>query len=153
MLKEFSAGGLVGRDGRLLLVRVKNLKGEKVWTFPKGHLEDGETPIEAAIREVEEETGWRCGLLKPLLEVGYRFRRDGKVVVKKVKWFILEPLEVIGIDKMSEFGGKTGGPDPNEILVCKWVPVALVPRMIGYPSDFQLIELWHKENYMKDLKS
>jgi diadenosine hexaphosphate hydrolase (ATP-forming) len=141
MLKEFSAGGLVGRGGKLLLVRVRNLKGEKVWTFPKGHLEDGETPVEAALREVEEETGWRCGLLKPLLEVGYRFRRDGKLVVKKVRWFLLEPLE------------KTGGPDPKEILAVKWVPVDEVPRMLVYPSDFQLIELWHKENYLKDAKS
>ena len=34
--EEYSAGGVVKRDGRVLLVRVKNLKGEEVWTFPLG---------------------------------------------------------------------------------------------------------------------
>src|SRR5262245_15163023 len=59
-VQEVSAGGIVQRDGELLLVKVKNLKGQVVWTFPKGHIEKGETLEQTAEREVLEETGWRC---------------------------------------------------------------------------------------------
>ena len=41
--KEHSAGGVVLEDGNVLLIQVQNLKCDKVWTFPKGHLEAGET--------------------------------------------------------------------------------------------------------------
>jgi len=58
--KEFSAGGVIIEDGKTLLIRMRNLKGELVWTFPKGHVEAGETPELAALREVTEETGCRC---------------------------------------------------------------------------------------------
>ena len=79
MNKEFSAGGLVRRGGKVLMVKVCNLKGEEVWTFPKGHVEKGETPMEAALREVEEETGWRCRLKEaawyPSASIGLRWRR------------------------------------------------------------------------------
>jgi ADP-ribose pyrophosphatase YjhB (NUDIX family) len=55
-----SAGGIVLRDQDVLLIRVSDVKGRAVWTFPKGRLNDGETSPNAAVREVEEETGWRC---------------------------------------------------------------------------------------------
>ena len=54
--KEYAAGGIVGKNGKVLLVKVTNLQGQVVWTFPKGHLEKNETPLKAALREVEEET-------------------------------------------------------------------------------------------------
>src|SRR5882672_11199642 len=63
---EFSAGG-VARDGdRVLMIRVQTLEGKEIWTFPKGHLEPGETAEQAAVREVEEETGYRCEITAPL---------------------------------------------------------------------------------------
>ena len=46
---EYSAGGVaVNEHGRLLMVKVKNLKGDIVWTFPKGHVEKGEKSEETA---------------------------------------------------------------------------------------------------------
>jgi len=63
--KEHSAGGVIFEDGSVLLILAKNLKGDRVWTFPKGHLEAGETPEAAAIREVSEETGWDCEITSP----------------------------------------------------------------------------------------
>jgi len=50
--EERAAGGIVERGGKVLLVRVTNLQGEVKWTFPKGHLEKGEKPLAAALREV-----------------------------------------------------------------------------------------------------
>ena len=61
---EFSAGGLVlDDDGRVLLIRARDLRGQPVWTLPKGALVSGETSADAALREVREETGYRCELV------------------------------------------------------------------------------------------
>ncbi|MBI3553810.1 MAG: NUDIX domain-containing protein [Elusimicrobia bacterium] len=133
MDKEFSAGGLVGRDGKLLLVKVTNLAGDKVWTFPKGHLDKGETALQAALREVEEETGWRCKSLGPLTTVAYKFSRQGRPVAKRVKWYRMEPFE------------KVGEPDASEIDAVKWVSTRAAAKWLKYPSDFKLLELWGRK--------
>ena len=56
--RRFSAGAVLVRSGpsgwRYLLLRVY-----RTWDFPKGGVEPGETPLQAAVREVEEETGLR----------------------------------------------------------------------------------------------
>lgn len=59
MLNEFSSGGIVLKDYQVLLIENTRMSNpaEKWWGFPKGHLEAGESSQEAAIREVEEETG------------------------------------------------------------------------------------------------
>ena len=129
MDREYSAGGVVSRAGKVLLVRVCNLKGEKVWTFPKGHLDEGETPLQAALREVEEETGWRCRKLKSLLTVRYNFERTGRPVAKRVRWYLMEPLE------------KVGEPDADEVLATRWVESSKAPKLLKYPSDFELLDL------------
>src|SRR3989339_253521 len=65
-MKEISAGGVILVDRKILLVKVKNLSGKIVWTFPKGHIEKGETITATAKREVLEETGYKCELIKYL---------------------------------------------------------------------------------------
>ena len=129
MDKEISAGGVVSREGKLLLVKVCNLNGEVVWTFPKGHLDKGETALEAALREVEEETGWKCRSLGPLTTVGYKFSRQGRPVDKKVKWFKMEPVE------------KTGKPDAAEIIESEWVAARAAKKRLSYPSDLKVLAL------------
>lgn len=133
MDKELSAGGVVAREGKLLLVKVCNLKGEEVWTFPKGHLDKGETALEAALREVEEETGWKCRSLGPLTTVGYKFTRQGRLVDKKVKWFRMAPVE------------KTGKPDETEIMKAEWVAAAACRKRLKYPSDLKILALVARE--------
>jgi len=125
--KEYAAGGIVGRKGKVLLVKVTNLQGEVVWTFPKGHLEKNETPLKAALREVEEETGWKCRKTGPLALVRYRFNRNGRPVAKKVRWYRMEPVE------------RTGKPDANEIMKTKWVKARMAEKSLSYPSDLKLI--------------
>jgi ADP-ribose pyrophosphatase YjhB (NUDIX family) len=125
--KEFSAGGVVGRGGKILLVQVKNLKGEIVWTFPKGHLEKGETWLAAALREVEEETGWKCRNLGLLSNVTYYFTRKGRPVFKRVRWYRMAPVK------------KTGKPDADEIIKTKWVAAGKAAKALRYPSDLHLI--------------
>lgn len=58
------AGGVVFNEaGKVLILKHKNIN----WVFPKGHIDDGETKIETAIREVEEESGIVAELIKPVI--------------------------------------------------------------------------------------
>lgn len=126
--KEYSAGGIVTREGKVLLIRMKTLSGEMVWTFPKGHLEKGETPREAALREVEEESGYACAVRAPLSLIRYSFVRGRKQVSKRVRWYWMKPEK------------KVGGPDPREIFGMRWVGFAQAGKLLRYPADFRLIE-------------
>jgi 8-oxo-dGTP pyrophosphatase MutT (NUDIX family) len=97
VLLEFSAGGLVfDEQGRVLLIRARDLRGQPVWTLPKGALAPGESSADAALREVREETGYRCELERELAPVTYWFRREGRQVKKTVRWFLMRPLEKVG---------------------------------------------------------
>ena len=131
---EHSAGGLVVRSGKVLLVQVENLKGEIVWCLPKGHLEEGETAEQAALREVEEETGFRCRVVKKLERVHYFFKRQGKLVSKDVDWFVMEA------------GKKVGAPDATEVRAVKWAPVEKARELLKYPSDIKMLEKWETEH-------
>jgi 8-oxo-dGTP pyrophosphatase MutT (NUDIX family) len=135
MDKEFAAGGIVSREDSLLLVEATNLKGERVWTFPKGHPEKGETPETTALREVQEETGWRCKIRSELMTVAYKFSRQGRLVDKKVQWFWMEPVE------------KVGEPDAVEIRDVKWLSSDEAFDVLKYPSDLELLVRWKKEAF------
>lgn len=124
---EFSAGGIVQQDGNLLMVKVKNLEGVIAWTFPKGHIEKGEKAPEAAIREVEEETGYLCEIVEQFEKVEYFFKRDAQLVKKSVTWFLMKPLR------------KTGLHDPEEIIETSWVTMAEAETLAKYKSDKQLL--------------
>lgn len=124
---EYSAGG-IARDGELLLmIRVQNLEGHEMWTFPKGHIEAGETAEQAAVREVEEETGYRCEIVSLLEKVAYWFQRDAILTKKSVTWFLMKSLV------------KAGGHDPKEVLEAQWVPIEEAKRRIRYKSDRKIL--------------
>jgi 8-oxo-dGTP pyrophosphatase MutT (NUDIX family) len=52
--------------------------GSEEWSLPKGHLREDESPVDAALREVEEETGWRCVVLSEAGALRYRPRRRAR---------------------------------------------------------------------------
>src|SRR5262245_66674350 len=79
---EFSAGGVVALAGEVLLVWSRDLKGRGVVTLPKGLIKRRETGEEAALREVREETGFRCRVVKELPKSEYFYRRGDKLVRK-----------------------------------------------------------------------
>jgi ADP-ribose pyrophosphatase YjhB (NUDIX family) len=94
---EYSAGGVVlDDDGRVLLIRARDLRNRPVWTLPKGTLTHGETSTDAALREVCEETGYQCEVVRELEVVTYWFQRDGQRIKKTVRWFLMRPLEKVG---------------------------------------------------------
>lgn len=93
-MKEFSAGGVVYRkqDNEIELLLILDRFGKT--TLPKGHLEEGETEKEAALREVEEETGITATITgEPLGIVTYQFEVPGKgVIIKEVTYYLMEAV-------------------------------------------------------------
>lgn len=128
--RDFSCGGLVWNpeNEQVLLVQVENLKKQKVWTFPKGHPEGQELDEAAAIREVEEETGWKCSILKPVMDVQYFYVHNNVKVNKTVRWFLMEPVE------------RTGSHQEGEILDAKWMSLEEAKKILKYDSDMKLLK-------------
>ena len=108
---DFAAGGVVLLEKKILLV--KNKKSESSedkspwWGYPKGHLEEGEKPVDAAVREVFEETGFEVKAKgnKPIVESRYEISRAGERVQKTV-WFyemeVIEPFKCEPDDEIEE---------------------------------------------------
>ena len=83
-----SAGGLVVEGDRILLISTQS--GRR-WQLPKGHIEEGESAEQAALREVREETGVTGRVVAPLSEVEYWFVEKGaRRVHKRVDYFLLD---------------------------------------------------------------
>jgi 8-oxo-dGTP diphosphatase len=119
-----AAGGLVvrRRQGALELV-VVHRPVHADWSLPKGKLEEGETFDEAARREVEEETGLTCRLVR---FIGHTEYVDRKGRPKAVAYWVMEA---------------TGGSfTPNlEVDVLRWVSLAEAARLLTYPRDRELV--------------
>jgi 8-oxo-dGTP pyrophosphatase MutT (NUDIX family) len=93
---ETSAGGVVYRwvDERidvLLAEQRDRLTGEGTTRLPKGSVEAGETPEQAAIREVREETGLAARVAGSIGTVHYTYREAEVRVAKEVHFFLMEP--------------------------------------------------------------
>jgi 8-oxo-dGTP pyrophosphatase MutT (NUDIX family) len=97
--RQTSAGGVVVRRGpdgpEVLLASRRTRRGELVWGLPKGLVEPGEDPEQTALREVEEETGYRAKVREPLGDVSYWFVWQGTRIgerdreMEEVRWFPL----------------------------------------------------------------
>jgi len=127
---EHSAGGVIIEQGRALLIQMRNLEGVCVWTFPKGHLEPGETPREAALREVAEETGFDCEITGELYKAEYSFFRNGTPVDKDVTWYLMKRKGGDGVVKT-----------PDEISAMEWCPLTEAEKRLTYKSDLHMLGL------------
>ena len=130
---EVSAGGLVidksGMQGLLIGRRdQKDPTGKKLlWSLPKGHIEDGETPEQAAIREVAEETGIDSQITQSLGVIDFWFMAGGKRIHKTVHHFIFR-----------ETGGLLA-PQESEVDEVGWFPLADIVGLLAYPDEKKLI--------------
>lgn len=83
-----SAGGLVVRGATVLLISTG--QGRR-WQLPKGHIEPGETSEQAAVREVQEETGVTGRVVAALPKIEYWYVEKSRLRVhKRVDYYLLE---------------------------------------------------------------
>ncbi|HPC31040.1 MAG TPA: NUDIX domain-containing protein [Candidatus Paceibacterota bacterium] len=134
MKPEISAGILIFRKtdkGReYLLLHYPSLKeGKDYWEFPKGHLEGKEKPEEAAIRELEEETGLKIKKLIPGFKkkIKYFFRKDNQIIFKIVYYFLAETE-----DKKVKIS--------SEHLGFQWLNPDKAKKLVKFKNSRQLIE-------------
>lgn len=117
---------LAGGDPRAAVIARVNRAGRVEWCLPKGHLEGVETPEQAAVREIEEETGIRGRVVGSLGTIDYWFSADGRRIHKTVHHYLLEAT-----------GGKLtvdGDPDAEAIDVA-WVPVTELPNRLTFSNE------------------
>ena len=129
-VEETSAGGLVvdstGETPRAAVIARLNRAGRMEWCLPKGHLERGETAEQAAVREIEEETGIRGRIVGSLGTIDYWFSVDGRRVHKMVHHYLLEAV-----------GGRLtieGDPD-HEAIDVAWVALEELNTLLAFPNE------------------
>ncbi|MGH2719284.1 MAG: NUDIX hydrolase [Actinomycetota bacterium] len=121
-----AAGGVVVRrieDGNLVVALIHR-PNYRDWSLPKGKLLPGESHEEAALREVQEETGLTCRLGADLGEVSYRDRRDR---LKAVRYWVMHPV-----------GGEFRPND--EVDEVRWVTFPEALGLLSYPRDRQFLD-------------
>jgi len=131
-VEEVSAGGLVvdrsGTVAQAALIARLDRRGRLLWSLPKGHLERGESAEDAAVREVEEETGIRGRLLGPLGTIDFWFVAEDRRVHKTVHHYLLEAD-----------GGELSDAD-IEVTEVAWVPLPEVRDRLAYADERRLLE-------------
>ncbi|AKM82802.1 TPA: NUDIX domain-containing protein [Candidatus Berkelbacteria bacterium] len=128
MKLEFSAGGIVYKKQGDDIYFAVILNHDKQWTFPKGHIEKGEKPEEAAIREVGEEIGIPNLQIENLLEkIDYWFVFKGDKIHKFVYFYLLEaPAEAELIPQLEEVGD------------AQWLKPTELLDSLKYKEDFSI---------------
>jgi 8-oxo-dGTP pyrophosphatase MutT (NUDIX family) len=129
-VEETSAGGLVvdvsGTAAVGAVIARLNRAGRVEWCLPKGHLEMDETPEQAAVREIEEETGIKGRIVEGLGTIDYWFSVEGKRVHKHVHHYL---LLATGGELSTE-----GDPD-HEAIDVAWVPLGELDDRLAFPNE------------------
>jgi 8-oxo-dGTP pyrophosphatase MutT (NUDIX family) len=121
---ETSAGGVVfridGDEPLYLLIR----DSYRNWGFPKGHLENGEEPAVAAVREVGEETGLvRLELREPIATIDWHFHFRGRLIHKVCHFFLIETADEATKPQRAE-----------GITACRWARYDEAARLLSYSN-------------------
>lgn len=126
---EFSAGGVVVRDGECVVIvpTRRAADGSKVVALPKGHPEEGESPEQAALREVREEAGVDCEVVDRLGEVRYHYQRGGRRIAKRVAFFLLDYRS-----------GDLEDHD-HEVEVARWVPLDAALEQLTFDGEREMV--------------
>lgn len=113
------AGCVVVNGNKVLLVSNQD---KTVYSFPKGHAEDGETAEQVALRETLEETGYKVEIVRQLSDVTYNHGETGESI--RVTMFLAKP-----IGKVNE----------NSEELWEWVGISKAKELI-YPNLVSVLD-------------
>jgi len=123
--REFSCGGVVvrGSDCIVIVPTRRAVRGGQVLALPKGHPENGESPADAAVREVREEAGVEATVREMLGDVQYWYQRDGVRIAKRVTFFLLDYV-----------AGEVDDHD-HEVEHARWIDLEEAARSLSYKGE------------------
>ncbi len=128
---ETSAGGLVVDEAAgtvvAALIGRRDRRGRLLWSLPKGHIEEGESAEQAAVREVAEETGIAGRIVGRLGTIDFWFMAEGRRVHKTVHHYLL----------VAE-GGELSDSDV-EVAAVAWVPLEELSTRLAYEDERALV--------------
>ena len=132
---DFAAGGIAIRNNMVLIVKNKPDPGrpndDGYWGFPKGHIEEGEKPLEAALREVSEETGFTVvtgSNSKPISETTYTYVWKNQEIDKTVWYYQMDIVEAFAKE-----------PD-DEVLAVSLKDYDSAYDMLSFDNDKKLLK-------------
>jgi 8-oxo-dGTP pyrophosphatase MutT (NUDIX family) len=131
--REFSAGVVLVRRmrGRWWFAATRPRgKREGTWVLPKGLLDEGEKPVETALREGYEETGIRGSVVTKLGDVRYVYTWDGERIFKIVSFYLARAG-----------GGRIGQLPPGmqvEVAEARWLPLGEAVGLLAYRGEKEM---------------
>jgi 8-oxo-dGTP pyrophosphatase MutT (NUDIX family) len=139
---ELSAGGVVVRGEQVVVIvpTRRASDGSSVLALPKGHIDPGDTALEAAEREVREETGIVAEPVQQLGEARYWYRRDGQTIPKSVSFFLFTYVS-----------GDTADHD-DEVEEARWIPLKDAQTELSHAAEREMVTraVAHLEEQRKD---
>jgi 8-oxo-dGTP pyrophosphatase MutT (NUDIX family) len=118
-------------SGRWVLAAIRPGGKERgVWALPKGNIDAGEKPEEAAQREVTEETGVEARLVTKLGDVRYVYTWAGERRFKVVSFYLFRYRR-----------GRLGEIAPEhrvEVAEARWLPLDDAERLLAYPGEREM---------------
>jgi len=127
--RERSAGGVVVRGEEVVVIvpTRRASDGSKVLALPKGHIDPGENALQAATREVREETGIVAEPVTELGETRYWYRREGQTIPKSVSFYLFRYVE-----------GDTANHD-DEVEKAWWIALADAQRELSHAAEREMV--------------
>jgi 8-oxo-dGTP pyrophosphatase MutT (NUDIX family) len=127
---EHSSGGAVIdlRDGAPFVAMIAT-RGRSRWGLPKGAVSAGETSEQAALREVQEETGLDAEIIGLLDTIEYFFRAGDTLIRKSVDFYLMH------------YVGGTMTPQLSEVDDAEWVPLPEAVKRASFESERKLLSL------------